>query len=81
MISIPALPSAESHMELFNPAYAAPLVSLALLWTVAVVMPGPNSFNAAQVAGPIRRWLLCAVRGHAGSESLTAHGKKPYFQS
>lgn len=30
-------------MDFFNPAYAAPLVSLALLWTVAVVTPGPTS--------------------------------------
>jgi RhtB (resistance to homoserine/threonine) family protein len=55
MISIPALPSAESHMELFNPAYAAPLFSLALLWTVAVVTPGPNFFNTAQLAASCSR--------------------------
>jgi threonine/homoserine/homoserine lactone efflux protein len=55
MILIPALSSAESHMELFNPAYAAPLVSLALLWTVAVVTPGPNFFNTAQLAASCSR--------------------------
>lgn len=31
-------------------SYAAPLLSLALLWTVAVVTPGPNFFNVAQLA-------------------------------
>ena len=31
-------------------SYAAPLLSLALLWTVAVVTPGPNFFNIAQLA-------------------------------
>jgi threonine/homoserine/homoserine lactone efflux protein len=42
-------------MDVFNPAYAAPLVSLALLWTVAVVTPGPNFFNAAQLAASCSR--------------------------
>ncbi|RZI31162.1 LysE family translocator [Pseudomonas orientalis] len=42
-------------MELFNPAYVAPLVSLALLWTVAVVTPGPNFFNTAQLAASCSR--------------------------
>lgn len=42
-------------MELFNPAYVAPLVSLALLWTVAVVTPGPNFFNTAQLAANCSR--------------------------
>ena len=42
-------------MELFNPAYAAPLFSLALLWTVAVVTPGPNFFNTAQLAASCSR--------------------------
>lgn len=32
-----------------------PLVSLALLWTVAVVTPGPNFFNAAQLAASCSR--------------------------
>jgi threonine/homoserine/homoserine lactone efflux protein len=31
-------------------SYAAPLLSLALLWTLAVVTPGPNFFNIAQLA-------------------------------
>lgn len=42
-------------MELFNPAYAAPLFSLALFWTVAVVTPGPNFFNTAQLAASCSR--------------------------
>lgn len=42
-------------MEFFNPAYVAPLVSLALLWTVAVVTPGPNFFNTAQLAASCSR--------------------------
>ncbi|CAI8951093.1 threonine efflux protein [Pseudomonas sp. IT-P12] len=37
-------------MELSYLGYAAPLLSLALLWTVAVVTPGPNFFNVAQLA-------------------------------
>lgn len=35
--------------------YAAPLLSLALLWTVAVVTPGPNFFNTAQLAASCSR--------------------------
>ncbi|KAA0947077.1 lysine transporter LysE [Pseudomonas sp. ANT_H14] len=42
-------------MDFFNPAYAAPLVSLALLWAVAVVTPGPNFFNTAQLAASCSR--------------------------
>lgn len=42
-------------MDVFNPAYVAPLVSLALLWTVAVVTPGPNFFNTAQLAASCSR--------------------------
>lgn len=37
-------------MEISHVSYAAPLLSLALLWTVAVVTPGPNFFNIAQLA-------------------------------
>ena len=37
-------------MEMSHLSYAAPLLSLALLWTVAVVTPGPNFFNIAQLA-------------------------------
>lgn len=37
-------------METSHLSYAAPLFSLALLWTVAVVTPGPNFFNIAQLA-------------------------------
>ncbi|CRL99497.1 MULTISPECIES: LysE family translocator [Pseudomonas] len=42
-------------MESFNFAYVTPLVSLALLWTVAVITPGPNFFNAAQLAASCSR--------------------------
>ncbi|AZE64920.1 Threonine/homoserine/homoserine lactone efflux protein [Pseudomonas synxantha] len=42
-------------MDFFNPAYVAPLVALALLWTVAVVTPGPNFFNTAQLAASCSR--------------------------
>ena len=42
-------------MEFINPAYVAPLVSLALLWAVAVVTPGPNFFNTAQLAASCSR--------------------------
>lgn len=37
-------------MDISHLSYAAPLLSLALLWTVAVVTPGPNFFNIAQLA-------------------------------
>lgn len=37
-------------MDMSHLSYAAPLMSLALLWTVAVVTPGPNFFNVAQLA-------------------------------
>lgn len=37
-------------MDVLNVAYVAPLVSLGLLWIVAVVTPGPNFFNIAQLA-------------------------------
>jgi threonine/homoserine/homoserine lactone efflux protein len=42
-------------MDLLNPAYVTPLISLALLWTVAVVTPGPNFFNTAQLAASCSR--------------------------
>ena len=42
-------------MDIVNPAYVAPLVSLALLWAVAVVTPGPNFFNTAQLAASCSR--------------------------
>lgn len=42
-------------MLLSNLPYAAPLLSLALLWTVAVVTPGPNFFNTAQLAASCSR--------------------------
>ena len=45
----------ELPMDVINPAYVAPLVSLALLWTVAVVTPGPNFFNTAQLAASCSR--------------------------
>lgn len=41
---------APQTMEMSCLSYAAPLLSLALLWTVAVVTPGPNFFNIAQLA-------------------------------
>ena len=37
-------------MDITPLSYAAPLLSLALLWTVAVITPGPNFFNIAQLA-------------------------------
>ena len=37
-------------MELSPLSYTSALLSLALLWTVAVVTPGPNFFNIAQLA-------------------------------
>lgn len=37
-------------MDVTPLSYAAPLLSLALLWTVAVITPGPNFFNIAQLA-------------------------------
>lgn len=37
-------------MDIAHLSYATPLLSLALLWTVAVVTPGPNFFNIAQLA-------------------------------
>src|SRR5471030_1446244 len=42
-------------MEITHLSYAAPLLSLALLWTVAVVTPGPNFFNTAQLAASCSR--------------------------
>lgn len=42
-------------MEISHLSYAAPLLSLTLLWTVAVVTPGPNFFNTAQLAASCSR--------------------------
>jgi threonine/homoserine/homoserine lactone efflux protein len=42
-------------MDITHLSYAAPLLSLALLWTVAVVTPGPNFFNIAQLAASCSR--------------------------
>jgi threonine/homoserine/homoserine lactone efflux protein len=42
-------------MDFLNPGYVTPLVSLSLLWTVAVVTPGPNFFNTAQLAASVSR--------------------------
>lgn len=42
-------------MDITQLSYAAPLLSLALLWTVAVVTPGPNFFNTAQLAASCSR--------------------------
>ena len=53
-------------MLLSNLPYAAPLLSLALLWTVAVVTPGPNFFNTAQLAASCsRRQGVVATAGVA----------------
>lgn len=42
-------------MSLANVMYVTPLLSLGLLWTVAVVTPGPNFFNTAQLAARCSR--------------------------
>jgi threonine/homoserine/homoserine lactone efflux protein len=42
-------------MEFQHLMYAGPLLSLALLWTVAVVTPGPNFFTTAQLAASCSR--------------------------
>lgn len=53
-------------MELQHLMYAGPLLSLALLWTVAVVTPGPNFFTTAQLAASCsRRHGLFAALGVA----------------
>ncbi|OLF51952.1 LysE family translocator [Pseudomonas chlororaphis] len=53
-------------MELSHLSYAGPLLSLALLWTVAVVTPGPNFFTTAQLAASCsRRHGLAAALGVA----------------
>ncbi|MDN3224454.1 LysE family transporter [Pseudomonas nunensis] len=53
-------------MEPTDLSYAAPLLSLALLWTVAVVTPGPNFFNTAQLAASCyRRHGVVAALGVA----------------
>lgn len=47
-------------------SYLAPLLSLALLWAVAVVTPGPNFFNIAQLAASrSRRHGVVAAMGVA----------------
>jgi len=51
--------------------YLAPLLSLALLWTVAVVTPGPNFFNIAQLAvSRSRRHGVVAALGVASGTVL-----------
>lgn len=53
-------------MDLSVTGYLAPLLSLALLWTVAVVTPGPNFFNIAQLAASqSRRHGVVAALGVA----------------
>ncbi|KAF1005374.1 MAG: Threonine efflux protein [Pseudomonas fluorescens] len=42
-------------MVFSNLLYVAPLLSLGLLWAVAVVTPGPNFFNIAQLAASASR--------------------------
>ncbi|WP_432217719.1 LysE family translocator [Pseudomonas kribbensis] len=52
-------------------SYLAPLLSLALLWTVAVVTPGPNFFNIAQLAvSRSRRHGVVAALGVASGTVL-----------
>ena len=51
--------------------YLAPLLSLALLWSVAVITPGPNFFTTAQLAaGCSRRHGLFAALGVASGTLL-----------
>ncbi|MGZ0782338.1 LysE family translocator [Pseudomonas saponiphila] len=51
--------------------YVAPLLSLALLWSVAVITPGPNFFTTAQLAaGCSRRHGLLAAFGVASGTVL-----------
>jgi threonine/homoserine/homoserine lactone efflux protein len=58
-------------MELSLSSYLAPLLSLALLWTVAVVTPGPNFFNIAQLAvSRSRRHGVVAALGVASGTVL-----------
>lgn len=53
-------------MDLSVAGYLAPLLSLALLWTLAVVTPGPNFFNIAQLAASqSRRHGVVAALGVA----------------
>ena len=42
-------------MQLLDLPYATPLLALGLLWTVAVVTPGPKFFNTAQLAASCSR--------------------------
>ncbi len=50
-------------MENQHLLYAGPLISLALLWVVAVVTPGPNFFTTAQLAASNSRkhGVACAL--------------------
>ena len=58
-------------MDLSLSSYLAPLLSLALLWTVAVVTPGPNFFNIAQLAvSRSRRHGVVAALGVASGTVL-----------
>ncbi|MBI6908886.1 LysE family translocator [Pseudomonas sp. R11F] len=58
-------------MELSHWVYTAPLLSLALLWIVAVVTPGPNFFNIAQLAANAsRRHGVAASAGVASGTVL-----------
>ena len=58
-------------MQLPHLIYAAPLLSLALLWTVAVITPGPNFFTTAQLAASCsRRHGLFAALGVASGTVL-----------
>lgn len=53
-------------MDVSVAGYLAPLLSLTLLWTVAVVTPGPNFFNIAQLAAShSRRHGVVAALGVA----------------
>ncbi|MBC3777960.1 LysE family transporter [Pseudomonas sp. SWRI99] len=58
-------------MDLSVAGYLAPLLSLALLWTLAVVTPGPNFFNIAQLAASqSRRHGVVAALGVASGTVL-----------
>jgi threonine/homoserine/homoserine lactone efflux protein len=66
VLSIIEAKKAPRIMENTSLGYAAPLLSLALLWTVAVVTPGPNFFNIAQLAASrTRRHGVVAALGVA----------------
>jgi threonine/homoserine/homoserine lactone efflux protein len=79
-------------MDISAVSYLAPLLSLALLWTVAVVTPGPNFFNIAQLAvsrsrrhgvvaalGVASGTVLWGLAGGLGIQSLFSAAPTLYF--